>query len=57
MGRCQRGVDFGAVDLKRAKESCKFLLYFFLTLFLNNPVILWQLKTKINFDPTNFRLE
>ncbi len=51
MGRCQRGVRFGAVGLKRAEESSKFpisnfCLDFFLTLFLNNSVILGQLKTK-----------
>jgi hypothetical protein len=44
MGRCQRGVHFGAVDLEKVEESSKFFPYFFLTLFLNNPVILWQLQ-------------
>jgi hypothetical protein len=52
-GRCQRRVHFGAVGLKRGEESSKFLLYFFLTLILNNSVILWLLKTKIIFDLTN----
>ncbi len=32
-----------------------YLRYFFLTLFLNNSVILWQLKTKINYELTNCR--
>jgi hypothetical protein len=48
MGRCQRGVNFGAIS------CCKFLPYFFLTLFLNNSVISWQLKIKIIFDFYNF---
>jgi hypothetical protein len=53
MRRCQRGVHFGAVGLKRAEESSKFPT----AIFFNNFVILWQLKTKIIFDINNFRLE
>ncbi len=36
MGRCQRGVHFGAACLKRAEESSKFpMANFFLTFFLH----------------------
>ncbi len=36
MGRCQRGVHFGAACPKRPEESCKFpIANFFLTFFLS----------------------
>ncbi len=41
MGRCQRGVHCGTACLKKSRGKwqisyCKFLIYFFLTLFYNN---------------------
>ncbi len=58
MRRCQRGVCFSAVSLKRGFSGlqCKFLPKFFLTLFLNNFIVIWHLKTKVTFELTNFRL-
>ncbi len=61
MGRCQRGVHFGAVDLKRVTKVANFLLQILALLF--SYTILKQLcnimatKTKIIFDLTNFRLK
>jgi hypothetical protein len=58
MGRCQRGVHFGAVGLKTGEERSKFpIANFCFTFFLHyfyNSVILWQLKTKISDLSNNF---
>ncbi len=62
MGRCQGGVHFSAASLISGEVSRKlpfanFCFTFLLSLFLNNYVILWHLKTKIILDVTNFRLK
>jgi hypothetical protein len=49
------------VLLKRGEESSKFPIanfcFTFFLLFLNNSVILWQLKTEFFLEVFNFRLE